>query len=322
MNADSAAARPFLTRGRSWFRDFEIGPKGLVVRKTGAHVPYSPSLAADASAWFSFFFAVKAAAPIGAPFTLACTPERARPWYLIWPVARLAGARFVTDAAKADVVMHFEDATFSANDPPAGVRAGARLINFNCRNVGKSRVAACFEEAFGYPLALDPMLHAGPAVEKSETNGAHDGRIVQCPMAPAPGRCYQRLIDAVSDDPDLVEDLRTPTIDGRPICVFIKRRSVTNRFANANSQVELAQVDEIYTPDEQARIGAFARALGLDWGGLDVLRDRREGRLYVVDANKTDMGPPIALPLSDKLRATRLLAQAFRDYVSRPADRA
>jgi hypothetical protein len=321
MEAD-AAPHVFRSTGVSWFRDFEIDPAGLTVRKTGARVPFTPSLFADASNWFRFFFAIKAAAPIGAAFTMACTPERARPWYLIWPVARLAGARFVQDAARADVVLHFEDATFSPNDPPAGLRSGARLLNFNCRDVSKSRVAAAFAAAFGYPLALDPSIHAGAAVEKSEINGAHDGRIVSCPMAPAPGRTYQKLIDSRGDDLDLVEDLRTPTIGGRPICVFIKRRAVSNRFANSNAQVELASVDEIYSAEEQAQLTVLARSLGLDWGGLDVLRDRREGRLYVVDANKTDMGPPIALPLSDKLRATRLLAQAFRDFVSRPADEA
>jgi hypothetical protein len=53
----------------------------------------------------------------------------------------------------------------------------------------------------------------------------------------------------------------------------------------------------------------------LDWGGLDVLRDRTDGRLYVVDVNKTDMGPPIAMKLRDKITVTRRLAAAFRDLV-------
>jgi hypothetical protein len=53
----------------------------------------------------------------------------------------------------------------------------------------------------------------------------------------------------------------------------------------------------------------------MDWGGLDILRDRRTKQIYIVDANKTDMGPPLALPLADKMRATRLLASALRRYV-------
>ena len=58
-------------------------------------------------------------------------------------------------------------------------------------------------------------------------------------------------------------------------------------------------------------IERFAADLGLDWGGVDVLRDRMSGRIYIVDANKTDMGPPVALKLAAKLRATRRMARAF-----------
>ena len=63
--------------------------------------------------------------------------------------------------------------------------------------------------------------------------------------------------------------------------------------------------------DEQAKIGDFTQAIGLDFGGLDVLRDRGDGRIYVVDANKTDMGPPSALSAQDKLKAMRGIADAF-----------
>ena len=44
---------------------------------------------------------------------------------------------------------------------------------------------------------------------------------------------------------------------------------------------------------------------------VDVLRDRTTGKIFIVDANKTDMGPPIALQLGSKLRATRRMAKAF-----------
>jgi hypothetical protein len=42
-----------------------------------------------------------------------------------------------------------------------------------------------------------------------------------------------------------------------------------------------------------------------------VLRNKKDGRIFIVDANKTDMGPPNAMRLGAKLRATRLLARAF-----------
>ena len=87
------------------------------------------------------------------------------------------------DPSRADVVMHFEDATFSPNDPPLRLKPGAKLINYGARDVSKSNVARACAAAFGHPLAVDPRLHVGPAVEKSEINAAHDGRIVQLAFA-------------------------------------------------------------------------------------------------------------------------------------------
>lgn len=319
MDAETSS-RTFQTAGSVWLRDFDFGLTGLTVRKTGARVPYSPSVLAEVTAFFRFFLTIRSLEPIGAPFTIAFTPERARPWYLIWAVSRTAGAKLVSDPSKADVVMHFEDATYSPNPPPTQLKPGARLINFNCRDISKSRVAEACAAAFGYPLTLDPAAHVGPAVEKSEINAAHDGRVVQCPIQAQAGRCYQRLIDSRGLDPNFVDDLRTSTVGGKATVVFIKRRPVTKRFQNTNTEVLLRTPDQVFSPAEQAQITAFTRHLGLEWGGVDVLRDRTDGRLYIVDANKTDMGPPIALNLADKIIATRLLAQAFRNYVLRSAD--
>jgi hypothetical protein len=310
----SLESRAFRTAGPVWLRDFRFGLTSLTVRKTGARVPYSPSVIAEVTAWFRYFFAARAAAPIGTPFTIAFTPERARPWYLVWAVSRIAGAKLVKDTATADVVMHFEDATITPNQPPTRLKRGARLINFACSDVSKSRTTTAFEAAFGYALAIDPTTHAGPAVEKSEINGAHDGRIVQCPAHKLPGRAYQRLVDNRGADASMVDDLRTCLVAGRPQCVFIKRRPLQKRFQNTNSEVLFRMPDEVFSADEMERIGAFARVLGLDWGAIDALRDRGDGRLYIVDANKTDMGPPVALSLADKMKATRLLAAAFRHY--------
>ncbi len=315
MSATHASSTPAArVAGWSWLNDFRFGLTGLTVRKTGARVPYSPAVIAEVLAWFQFFFAVLAARPEpGAPFSVAFSPDRARPWYLVWAAARLAGARIVANAGGADLVMHFEDSTYARNPAPAS-KLGAVLMNFACEDVSKTRVAKAFEEAFGYSLAVDPAVHVGPMVEKGEANGAHDGRVVTGPMAGLQGKSYQRLIDNRTADDQRVEDLRTPMVAGRPVVVFRKQREVTRRFANANAAVTMTTPQTVFSQDEQACLSAFAQRLGLDWGGLDVLRDRAEGRLYIVDANKTDMGPPTALPLAQKMHAARLLAQALRAH--------
>lgn len=315
MTIEGASSRTFQTSGRVWLRDFEFGLTGLTVRKTGARVPYSPSVIADVTNWFRFFFSWRSMPPIGPRFTIYFTPERARPWYLVRAVSHVAGAKLAKDISDADIVMQFEDATVSPNPAPTNVKPGAKLINFNCTDISKSRVAAASEVAFGNPLAVNPETYTGPAVEKSQINAAHDGHIVQCPTPALPGRAYQRVIDNRTPDLSLVEDLRTSTLGGKPIVVFIKRRPVTKRFQNTNVDVEMRLPEQVFSAEEIERISAFTKEIGLEWGGVDVLRDRTDGRLYIVDANKTDMGPPIALNLPDKMVATRLLARAFSDYI-------
>ncbi|MGQ0533566.1 MAG: hypothetical protein ACT4OF_12885 [Caulobacteraceae bacterium] len=306
----------FQTSGSVWLKDFEFGLTGLTVRKTGARVPYSPSVISQVTAWFRYFFAAKAIPALAPNFTIAFTPERARPWYLVFSVSRAAGAKLVKDASQADVVMHFEDSTYSPNDPPAKLKTGVKMVNFGCRDVSKTNVARACAAAFGNPLAINPMRFTGQAVEKSEINAAHDGRIVQCPTQAIPGRAYQRVVDnRINADLSLVEDLRTCTIGGKPVLVFIKRREVTKRFLNTNTEVLLRSPEEVFSRGELDQISAFTREIGLDWGGVDVLRDRNDGKLYIVDANKTDMGPPIGLNLPDKIKATYMLRDAFRKFV-------
>lgn len=306
---------------RHWLSDFDYAGGGLVYKKTGAFIPINWDIFQSVSQWMVYFGAIKsrrlarAAAP--KPLKVAFAPDRARPWYLIWMALHEAGAVVVDDPMQADLVFHFDDSTVSATPPPA-TKPGARLVNFGCTDVSKSAVAKAFEESFGYALKVDPATFTGEAVEKSEDNGAHDGRIVTCPAEARAGRVYQRVIDN-GIGRGLVEDLRTPTLGGKPVCVFLKRRPLTDRFANSNTEVAFARVEDIFSTDEIEAIGSFTRRLGLEWGGLDVLRDAKDGRLYIVDANKTDMGPPVALPLADKLEATKMLAHAIGNFMANPS---
>ncbi len=303
-----------------WHADFEFRRDHLRVRQTGAVVRYNLSVGREALAWAAYYVSVQFLRLWNAFLRrrgprVAFVPAPPRPWYLFWVVARTAGARFVRDPSKADVVMHFEDATLHTSDfgrlenPPIS-------INLDCRDVSKSHVARVFEDVFGYSLTVNPEAFDGLAVEKSEINGAHDGRVVQCPAPAAKGRVYQRLVDNSCGD-GLVEDIRCPTIFGEIPVAFFKRRPIDDRFANMNSDVQIADPSGIFTDDERSRLKAFAEAMNLDWGGLDVLRDRLDGRIYVVDVNKTDMGPPIALPLGGKIKATRRLADAFGHAISK-----
>ncbi len=306
----------------AWWNDLSLERGGLRARKTGALIPYKRENIVAIARGFMVYLMTQglrlgAAFMPGRPLSMAFLPHRPQPWYLIWPVLYAAGGRITSNARTADAVFFFEDITTSdANHVMDALSQGAsgKMINLACTDVSKSRVARVFEEVFGYPLAIDPRTWHGPAVEKSEINGAHDGRIVQCPCAPKADRVYARLIDN-SDDGRMVEDYRSPTIDGEIPLVFIKKRAMDKRFANSNDKVILRRTEQIFSPEERDLLRLFCQKMHMQWGGIDVLRDRKDGRIYVVDVNKTDMGPPTALPLIDQFRAIRRLARALRTYM-------
>jgi hypothetical protein len=300
---------------RLWITDFKFDEGTILVKKTGHRIVPDLSLVQSIFTWFCFYFFAQTwrtwrrITGHKRP-TIAFFPDKPRPWYFIWPVMHVSGAKLIDDVTKADIVFQFDDSTETNNAVPA-VREGARLVNFGCQDVSKSTVAAAFERAAGYSLKVDPTTYQGRMVEKSELNAAHDGRILEGPLVePVPGKAYQLLIDNEIEG-GLVEDLRCCIVGGTPIITLRKRRPLSRRFLNENVEVLLDEPRNCYTPDEIAVIERFAAEVGLDWGGVDVLRDRMSGRIYIVDANKTDMGPPVALKLGAKLRATRRMARAF-----------
>jgi hypothetical protein len=291
-------------------RDFQWSFTGVTVRKTGARVPFDHAHLSEVFHWGVYFFGVLVSKRAQGGPTIGFAPDPARPWYLIWPALILSGGRPAKQGTTPDVWMHFEDKTQSQRvDLP---NDGKPRWNFEAGDLSKSAVAAAFEQAFGYALALDPTTGTGVCVEKGEANGVHDGAIVTLPCGRKQGKVYQRLVDNRGSD-GLVEDLRTPTVGGKPVCVYIKRRDEAQRFTNDNSDCWLRDVNEVFSPSELANIEHFCAILKLDWGGLDILRDAGSGLIYIVDANRTDMGPPIALPLDDKLSSTRLLAGALQN---------
>lgn len=299
---------------RNWLADFKYEDGAWLVKKTGHRVPANRQLANDIFTWLTFYTMAQSwrtwrrITGHKRP-TIAFHPDKPRPWYFIWPVMHASGAKLISDVSQADIVFQFDDSTHVDSSKPK-TKPGARLVNFGCNDISKTCVAESFGRAAGYSLKVDPRTFDGPMVEKSEKNACHDGRIIEGPMEPLDGKTYQRLIDNEIEG-GLVEDLRCCIVGGAPTVVFRKRRPIARRFLNENVDVILDEPRKCYSAEEIEVISAFAKEIGLEWGGVDVLRDRKSGKIFIVDANKTDMGPPVALNLGDKLKATRRMARAF-----------
>jgi len=302
------------SRGASWLSDFNITGGRLHVRDTGADLVLNATLAGEALVWLGYHVIVRLRswamrlARTNAP-RVWFAPASPRPWYLVWAAMAWAGIRITADPADAQAAFAFEDLTWvSALAPPL-----LPAFNYRCRDVSKSRVAAVFEQVFGYPLALDPRTWSGPAVDKGELNGVHNGRVIACPAPRVTGRHYQRVID--TSDGAFTYDLRTACVGGRPVVVWKKRKPLIDRFSIHNLSVSTHLPGDVFNAEELTLITRFLAEMRADWAGLDILRDRTSGRIYIVDVNKTDVGPIIALSLADKLRSTAMLAKALNAMV-------
>ncbi len=277
----------------------------------------SGSLVSDISKGTPLFLALASQYPIKAVRgwrelpTIAFTPQIPGPWFLIWSICARLGIRILANPADADIVIFYQDSTVASFDARRSVRPGQPTINRSCRNIGKSYVARQFESVFGYPLAIDPRTFNGPIVAKSNDNAAHDGRVLNGPLAATePGVAYQRLIDNRAAG-GLVVDLRVLIYGARIPVVMRKYRPVGARFSNDNCKIEVSRPEAEFSPAEIACLLTLARSMRLDMGAFDVLRDNRTGQIFVVDVNKTDMGPPLILPLKQKLAAIDRLGAAF-----------
>jgi glutathione synthase/RimK-type ligase-like ATP-grasp enzyme len=186
-------------------------------------------------------------------------------------------------------------------------------INWRIRDVSKRRVNEVFDRVFPYSLSVNPETYTGKCVEKVDENGLHAGQVVQCPHERRNGFVYQRLVD--NRKGHSVEDIRAVIVGNEIPVVYVKRRPIHDRFSNMNSSVDL--VSSPFRGEEASMILSFCSEMGLDYGELDVLRDNEDGRIYVVDVNKTTFGPPNHLPLPKRFKAIELIALAFeRQFLS------
>jgi len=210
--------------------------------------------------------------------------------YLSWKLFQMMGI-VVTKDQDADISYYHEDST-NASDP----KRFRKFINGKCTDISKSKVHDAFQNAFGYSIAVDPLVHSGVMVSKSNSNAQHDGFIVQGPIEkPEANRVYERLIDNLITDSEILE-YRVCVIGQDIPYVIINRRDRDKRFDAAYQHTRsIVANDNVFSDAERRMIIACAHELGLDIGEFDVLRDKQSEQIFIVDANKTPKSPPSQL---------------------------
>lgn len=222
-------------------------------------------------------------------------PEKPKTYHALYKIAHHLGYHIVnTSSRRPDCVIHFEDTTYRRL-PPLLATLGEKhtIINHRCTDISKRTVDRVFTDTFGYSMSIDPRTHEGPYVRKSDLNALHDGRVQTGRSEPEEGFVYQRLINN-EDGAGRVVDLRVPVFRRSIPLVMLRTRSVHDRF-DETTGCTLVPTSEVLDREEIERIHTFCERIGLEYGELDILRDRDTSLLYIVDVNNTPAGPIGAL---------------------------
>lgn len=219
-------------------------------------------------------------------------PDVPSPHSAFYKICHRLGYRITTDVRRAgDLILAWEDATVRRPDPALDALAAQhRVLNYQCTDISKRRMAKVFEEVFGYGLAVNPTEYHGLIMRKADANAAHDGTVLSGPITDESSEfTYQKLVDNVVDG--FLEDLRLP-VSGNifPYCLR-KRVPLKDRFTLASGTGTLCAVEEVFSSEEIATLLRFCQTVGLDYGEMDVLRDSQDGKIYIVDVNNTPYGP-------------------------------
>lgn len=313
-----------MLRFLDWFKGISFKNNHIHVATTGAIIPINKQFRHDVMAVAKIFlyFAKRGMRcfftrqkPVG---TLAFYPQTPGPWYNIWQVTRLASLKIEADMSKADYVFIFEDKTFSEYDKLTAKNLAAPKLNMRIDDISKERVADIFKEVFGYNLRIDPLTYKGHAIQKSNANGTHDGMIIDCPLAESdlmPGQTYQRLVDSTFDGISS-EDLRIAYALGEIALVYHKHKPLTDRFGTNYLCVDVKLATDVFSEREIRLIIGFCETIGLDFGAVDVMRDKHDGRIYIVDVNKTCM-PVLSLTLTEQIKSQKIIADALTRGLTR-----
>lgn len=247
--------------------------------------------------------------------TLAFYPNPAGPWYTIWMALQSTNLDIVSSEETADVIFIFDDKTKTKTDCVLKNRSQLQ-INTRATDISKVHVARIFEEIFKYPLSVDPLTYEGEAVCKADENGVHDGYLISLPISQShvkPSYVYQRLVDSTFDG-DRSEDLRIAYVFGSIPVVYHKFKALNQRFSTTYLSTTLRVAEDVFSSEEIKNITDFCEAMGLDFGSLDVMRDKASNKIYIVDVNKTCM-PVLSLSKSELLRAMERIGSAFEAHV-------
>lgn len=237
----------------------------------------------------------------------------------IYQICRELGLQVTNQVeAKALLGFFYEYTTFKKEFGALQARAedGLRVLNIESRNIGKNYVDSIHQEVFGYSTRIDPTNFQGKCVRKSDTNALHDGVILDCPIdIIEEGFIYQILIDN-KNNKGLYEDMRIAIVGQELPIAYLKYRNDEEQFGH-KSTAKLTTVEKVLNTEEIKKVKEFAEKSKIDFAEIDILRDTKDGKIYVIDVNDTPQSARDNVTKKELVENIKILAAAFsRQFLS------
>ena len=215
--------------------------------------------------------------------------------------------------AKAILGVFYEYTTFKKEFEglQCRVEKGLRVLNIQSRNISKNYVDDIHQDVFGYSTRIDPTEYQGKCVRKSDINALHDGTILECPLGESEdGFIYQILIDNKNES-GFFEDMRIAIVGDELPIAYLKYRSDAQQFGH-KSTAELTTVTQVLSSAEIEKVKEFAKASKIDFAEIDILRDKKDGRIYIIDVNDTPQSARDNVTKEELTRNIKILSAAFK----------
>jgi len=244
--------------------------------------------------------------------TILFYPQKPSSRNVIWKLCHLNAFKITSNPnEKFDIAFNWEDATFRKKDKILKkLSKNHNVFNIKCKDISKKKTGKTFKKVFKYPIIVNPKKINGKCVKKSNLNAQKDGQMIQCPAKKEKGYVYEVLVNTEIQKGKLV-DMRVPIMKDKIPFVYFRYKSLKDRFKDSKKpKASIIETKKVFSKQEISQILKFCKKLGLDYGELDILRDKKSKKIYIVDVNTTPFGPH---RLSRKVtkEALEKLSQAF-----------
>ncbi|WP_234369056.1 hypothetical protein [Brumimicrobium mesophilum] len=250
--------------------------------------------------------------------TILVSPEYPSRSSTIYKIGKVLGYNITNKPTKnIELGVYWENTTFRKDFQFLETLAKTKkIINLHSRDISKQHIDKIHNEVFGYSSIVDPLIYEGEIVKKNDLNAKHDGEILLGPIDKIEdGFIYQILIDNKHSE-NLVMDIRVPVVNKVLDFAYIKYRDISERFKNTTTNTVLEPIDNVLSADEIKLLNEYCAKLNLEYGELDVLRNKNDNKIYVVDVNNTPNGPPSNISSKDGKTALNKIANAVLAYAN------